>query len=76
MSTDRQILILYSDVAEPLLVTQLAEAITVLGSTTIVRRLCDGQYENVLDAVAIVDNVIYWPPDIACSDGQYQGPGE
>lgn len=63
MSTSRQILVLYSSNDAPVVVTQLAEAITRRGSTAVVRRLCNGQYDDVLDAVAIADTVIYWPPD-------------
>jgi len=61
MSSSKTILVLYSGEDEPVTVTQLAEAIVRNGSTAVVRRLCSGQYGNVLDAVANADTVIYWP---------------
>ncbi len=70
MNTNRHILVLYSGNDEPVVVTQLAEAITCLGSTAVVRNLCNGQYDNILDAVAIADTVIYWPPDNIGPNGQ------
>ena len=63
MKTDRHILVLYAGDDEPVVATQLAEAIARLGSTATVRKMCSGQYEKVLDAVAIADTVMYWPPD-------------
>lgn len=63
MNTDRNILVLYSSGEEPTLVTQLAEAITRKGSTAVIRKLCSGQYDSILDAVTIADTVIHWPPD-------------
>lgn len=63
MSTKRHILVLYSSNDEPVVVRQLAEAITSLGSTAVVRKMGNGQYDKILDAVAIADTVIYWPPD-------------
>lgn len=63
MNPSRHILVLYSGIDAPVVATQLAEAITCLGSTAVVRQMCNGQYDKVLDAVAIADTVIYWPPD-------------
>jgi len=63
MNTGRNILVLYSSNDEPIVVRQLAEAITRLGSTAVVCKMCAGQYDNILDAVAIADTVIHWPPD-------------
>lgn len=63
MKTGRHVLVLYAGDDEPIVVMQLAEAIARLGSTATVRKMCGGQYEKVLDAVAIADTVIYWPPD-------------
>lgn len=63
MSANRNILVLYSSEEEPVLVTQLAGAISSKGSTAVIRKLCSGQYDNILDAVAIADTVIHWPPD-------------
>jgi len=63
MNTNRHILVLYSSNDEPVFVRQLAESITRLGSTAIVRTMCNGQYDKILDAVAIADTVTYWPPD-------------
>jgi len=61
MNTSRQILLLHSSHQEPAVVRQLAEAITRQGSSAVVCRLCHGQYDHVLDAVASADTVIYWP---------------
>lgn len=63
MNTNRKILVLYSSNDEPVVVRQLADSITRLGSTAIIRKMGDGQYDQILDAVEIVDTVIYWPPD-------------
>jgi len=63
MNTSRNILVLYSDNDEPVVVRQLAESITHLGSTAVIRKMCNGQYDQILDAVEIADTVIYWPPD-------------
>jgi len=63
MNTSRNILVLYSSNDEPVVVRQLAESIARLGSTAVVRKMCDGQYDQVLDAVEIADTVICWPPD-------------
>ncbi len=63
MNTRRNILVLYSDNEAPVVVAQLAEAIARLGSTATVRKMCKGQYGNILEAVEINDTVIYWPPD-------------
>jgi hypothetical protein len=63
MNTGQHILVLYASDDEPIAVTQLAEAIERKGSTAVVRRMCSGQYDNVLDSVAIANTVIYWPPD-------------
>lgn len=65
MSTSKQILVLYSGNEEPADVTQLAKAITGLGSTAVVRGMGNGvgngEYDKILDAVAMADTVIYWP---------------
>jgi len=61
MSSHRRILVLYSSSDEPMFVKQLAESITRLGSTAVVRPMHDGQYDEILDAVATADTVIYWP---------------
>ncbi len=63
MNTNQLILLLYSSKEEPAVVKQLAESITRLGSTTVSRTMCDGQYDKILDAVEIADTVVYWPPD-------------
>ncbi len=63
MNTNRKILVLYSGNDEPVVVRQLADSIARLGSTAIIRKMGDGQYDQILDAVEIVDTVIYWPPD-------------
>lgn len=67
MSTSKNILVLYSGNEEPADVTQLAQAITGLGSTAVVRKMGNGvgngEYDRILDAVAMADTVIYWPPD-------------
>jgi len=63
MNTSRNILVLYSSDDEPVVVRQLAESIARLGSTAVVRKMCDSQYDQVLDAVEIADTVICWPPD-------------
>lgn len=63
MSTNRNILVLYSGNDEPVVVRQLAESIARIGSTAVVRKMCYGQYDQVLDAVEIADTVICWPPD-------------
>lgn len=63
MNTSRHVLVLYAGNDEPIVVAQLAEAIARKGSTAVVRRMCSGQYDNVLDSVAIANTVIYWPPD-------------
>jgi len=63
MTTDKNILVLYSSSDEPALVRQLAESITRLGSTAVVRTMHSGQYAEILDAVALADTVICWPPD-------------
>jgi hypothetical protein len=63
MNPNRHVLVLYSSDDAPVVVTQLAEAITRLGSTAVVRKMCNGQYDKILDAVAIADTVIYWPTD-------------
>ncbi|MHB1291485.1 MAG: hypothetical protein ACYCY5_04765 [Sulfuricella sp.] len=63
MNTNRHILVLYSSNDEPVVVRQIAKSITRLGATAVVRTMCDGQYDKILDAVAIADAVIYWPPD-------------
>ncbi len=62
MKTGRHILVLYDGDGEPALVRQLAEAVARLGSTAAVLRMCSGRYEEILDAVAVADTVIYWPP--------------
>jgi hypothetical protein len=69
MSTSRKILFLYSSNDEPVVVSHLAAAITRLGSTASVCKLCYGQYDQILDAVEIADTVIYWPPDQIDSTG-------
>ena len=69
MSTSRNILVLYSSNDEPVVVRQLAKSITHLGSTAVVRKMCGGQYGQILDAVEIADTVIYWPPDYIGSTG-------
>jgi len=63
MNTSQRILILYSSSDEPAAVRQLGESITRLGSTTFSRTLHDRHYEKILDAVAIADTVVCWPPD-------------
>ena len=63
MKKNRKILVLYSSNDEPVVARQLADSITHLGSTAIIRKMGDGQYDQILDAVEIVDTVIYWPPD-------------
>ena len=63
MSTSRNILVLFSSNDEPVVVGLLAKSITRLGSTAVIQRMCAGQYDKILDAVAIADTVIYWPPD-------------
>lgn len=62
MSNSKNILVLYSSNDEPIEVAQLAQAISGLGSTATVRKLGSGEYDNVLDAVASADTVVYWPP--------------
>lgn len=61
---NKNILVLYTGADAPVLVTQLAEAIARHGSTAIMRQLGAGLYDQVLDAVAIADTVMYWPPEI------------
>jgi len=63
MKTRRNILVLYSDNEAPVVVSHLADAITRLGSIASVCKLCNSQYDQILDAVEIADTVIYWPPD-------------
>ena len=58
----RQILVLHADQDEPDFVRQLAESISRHGATAVVATLFGGQYDQILDAVAIADTVIYWPP--------------
>lgn len=60
----KNILILYSDDDAPVLVTQLVGTIASHGSTAVVRELRAGLYDQVLDAVAVADTVMYWPPEI------------
>jgi len=63
MKASRRILVLHADKEPPLTVRQLAESITRQGSTAVVATMYDGQYDQVLDAVALADTVIYWPVD-------------
>ncbi len=70
MNTSRNILVLYSSDDKPAVLGQLAESITHLGSTAVVRKMCDGRYDQILDAVEIADTVIYWPPDYIGSAGK------
>ena len=63
MSTSRKILVLHSSNDEPVVVTQLAKAITGHGSTAMVLKMSNGEYDKILDAVEIADTVIYWPSD-------------
>lgn len=62
MSANRQILILHPAKNDPADVTQLAESIARAGGTATVRSMHDGQYDLILDAVAVADTVLYWPP--------------
>jgi hypothetical protein len=63
MTTNRHILVLHDDDKQPDIVTALADSITRLGSTAVVLSMHDGNYERILDAVAIADTVLCWPSD-------------
>jgi len=59
MSTN--ILLLHSGAGERRRVEELAAAIVKLGAKAAVEDLASGQYDRILDAVALADTVIHWP---------------
>jgi hypothetical protein len=59
MSEPKRILILYLDGKESIAARDLAEALTRMGASVIVRE-CDAQHEQIIDAVAVADTVVCW----------------
>lgn len=61
MNTSKRILLLHAGDSGQGQLGGLAMALTHMGSSVTVKNLECGDYDHILDAVALADTVVYWP---------------